>query len=300
MRTMMTIAALTALTFAAQVAGAHVAVAQAAAPDPAKWRQVDPEQTLYIDTTKGRVIVEMYPEIAPLAVARVKQLAREKFYDNVVFHRVIEKFMAQTGDPKGTGEGGSKYPDLKEEFLFRRGADMGFVKAANQGGATLGFYKTLPVASQPDDMMAITKDKKAAAWGLHCAGVAAMARETDPDTANSQFYLMRSTYPSLDKRYTIWGRVIWGQDVVDSFAVGEPPPIPDKMTKVVVASDLPAAQRAPLYVMRSDSKAFADVIEDARDKMKADFSVCDIKIPATVADTNDRERAWWHKIPFIP
>ncbi|MGE3867500.1 MAG: peptidylprolyl isomerase, partial [Hyphomonadaceae bacterium] len=161
------------------VAGAWVlaaATALADAPDPAKWRQLDPEQTLYIDTTKGRVIVEMYPEIAPLAVARVKQLARDKFYDGLSFHRVIANFMAQGGDPLGNGQGASKYPDLQEEFLFRRGADMPFVPAARQAGAVLGYYKALAIESQPDDMMSITKDKKAGAWALHCKGVAAMAR----------------------------------------------------------------------------------------------------------------------------
>ncbi|MEJ0024233.1 MAG: peptidylprolyl isomerase [Alphaproteobacteria bacterium] len=269
-------------------------------PDPAKWRALDPEQTLYIDTTQGRVVVEMFPEVAPLAVARVKELARQKFYDGLTFHRVMNNFMAQGGDPKGDGSGGSKLPDLPEEFMFRRGKDMAFQKAANQGGATFGFYKSLPIASQPDDMMAITKDGKASAWGLHCVGVAAMAREAAPDTANSQFYLMRATYPSLDKRYTVWGRVVWGQDSVNKFAIGEPPPIPDKMIAVRVAADLPVSERAPIYVVRTDSKAFEDTINDVRKKAGADFSVCDVPIAATVADTQERGRAWWHKIPLIP
>jgi peptidylprolyl isomerase len=177
---------------------------------------------------------------------------------------------------------------------------MGFIEAAKQGGARLGFYKTLPIATQPDDMMAITKDKKAAAWGLHCQGVAAMARSDEPNSANSQFYLMRATYPSLDKRYSIWGRVIWGQDVVNALAVGEPPPIPDKMLTVRIAADLPAADRAPLYVMRSDSKDFQELIEKARKKAGADFSICDIQVPANVLNTKEKERAWWHKIPLIP
>lgn len=279
---------------------ALAASAMAQTPNPEKWRALDPEQTLYIDTTQGRVVVEMFPEIAPKAVARIKELARQKFYDGLSFHRVVNNFMAQGGDPQGDGSGSSKLPNLTEEFMFRRGKDMPFQVAANQGGATLGFYKSLPVASQPDDMMAITKDQKAAAWGLHCAGVAAMARETEPNTANSQFYLMRATYPSLDKRYTIWGRVVFGQDAVNKLAIGEPPPIPDKMTAVRVAADLPAAERAPIFVVRSDSKAFEDVIEDARKKSGADFSVCDVPVSATVADTSQRGRSWWSRIPLIP
>ena len=77
---------------------------------------LDPENTLVIETTKGRVVIAMRPDLAPGHVAHIKKLAREGFYDGIVFHRVIEGFMAQTGCPKGTGTGGSKYPDLKQEF----------------------------------------------------------------------------------------------------------------------------------------------------------------------------------------
>ena len=77
---------------------------------------MDPENTLVLETTKGRVVIELRPDLAPGHVERIKTLAREGFYDGVVFHRVIEGFMAQTGDPTGTGSGGSKYPDLKAEF----------------------------------------------------------------------------------------------------------------------------------------------------------------------------------------
>jgi peptidylprolyl isomerase len=76
----------------------------------------DPENTLVLETTKGRVVIEMRPDLAPNHVAHIKKLAREGFYDGIVFHRVIEGFMAQTGCPRGTGTGGSKYPDLKAEF----------------------------------------------------------------------------------------------------------------------------------------------------------------------------------------
>jgi peptidylprolyl isomerase len=277
------------------------AAAQAAElPDPNTWRPLDPEQTLYIETAKGRIVVEMYPEIAPQAVARVKQLARERFYDGLTFHRVVDGFMAQGGDPLGNGEGGSKYPNLPDEFLFRRGVDLAFTPGSYQGGAVQGFYKALAMASQPDDMMKLTQDGKVSAWGLHCQGAAAMARAPEPDSANSQFYLMRAIYPSLDKRYTIWGRVVWGQDVVNALAVGEPPPIPDKMIHVSVASDVAEADRAPIYVERTDSKAFREAIKKAREKQKADFSVCNVPIPAVVPKTSKKGRAWWHKIPFVP
>ncbi|HVY03090.1 MAG TPA: peptidylprolyl isomerase [Caulobacterales bacterium] len=279
--------------------------AQAAPPDLTTWRQLDPANTLYIDTTKGRIVVEMYPEVAPNHVARIKQLAHEHFYDGLTFHRVVDKMMAQGGDPLGTGVGGSSYPDLQAEFRFRRGGDMPFVVANAPGGSLNGFYKNLPIATQPNDIMLITKDAKADAWGLHCPGVASMAREEGEDTANSQFFLMREAYPSLDKRYTIWGRVVWGEDVVKSLAVGDPPPSPDKMTQVRVAADMPAAERAPLYVMRTDSKAFEDILDQTKKDRGANFSVCDVDIPARVSGEaktaeKEKDKPWWRKIPLIP
>src|SRR5689334_4675600 len=169
----MRIPAFLAAAFALMLTGAALA---ADAPDPANWRQLDPENTLYIDTVHGRIVVEMYPEVAPNHVARLKQLARAGFYDGLLFHRVVEDFMDQTGDPLGTGEGGSNLPDLNPEFMFRRGPDMPFVEAAQQGGQRLGFYKTLPIASNPDAQMQVTGDHKVAANALHCQGIASMAR----------------------------------------------------------------------------------------------------------------------------
>ena len=283
------------------VLGLLVASAAAhAAPDPAQWRPLDPENTLYLDTPHGRVVVEVFPELAPNHVARVKELTRSGFYDGLAFHRVIDNFMAQTGDPLGTGEGGSDKPDLQGEFLFRRGPDIPFVEAALQGGARLGFYKSMPISTQPDLVMAHTRDGRAAAWGLHCPGVASMARTDDPNSANSQFFLMRQAYPSLDKRYTAWGRVVWNLEAVRKIAVGEPPARPDRLLAMRVAADLSEEERAPIYVMRTESPPFRDLVEDLRKKRKADFSVCDVEIPTRVADTSEKGKSWWRAIPLLP
>ncbi|MGE0829354.1 MAG: peptidylprolyl isomerase [Hyphomonadaceae bacterium] len=269
------------------------------APDARVWRALDPENTLYIDTRGGRVVVELYPEIAPRHVERIKTLARANFYDGLTFHRVIDGFMAQTGDPLGTGEGASNLPDLPAEFAFRRCAEMPFVEAALQGGARIGFYKSMPLQTQPDAQMAATRDGRVAAWGLHCPGVASMARADDANSANSQFFLMRAAYPSLNGRYTAWGRVVYGLDIVRGLAVGEPPAQPDRMTQVRVAADLPEADRAPIYLMRTDSPDFLEIIRDSRERLGADFSVCDVDIPARVPRTEERERRWWSIIPFV-
>jgi peptidylprolyl isomerase len=272
------------------------------APDPRVWRPLDPENTLYIDTAHGRIVLEMYPEVAPQHVERVKTLARARFYDNLTFHRVIDGFMAQGGDPLGTGEGASQLPDVPAEFLFRRGAEMPFVQAALQGGARVGFYKSLPIETQPDSQMGVTRDGRVSAWALHCPGIASMARADDPNSANSQFFLMRDSYPSLNKRYTIWGRVVFGLHVVRALQVGEPPPNPDRMLQVRVAADLPESERAPIYLMRTDSRDFHRLIDEVRDDRGADFSVCDVQVPARVPrgmEPPRERRPWWSIIPFV-
>ena len=148
----------------------------------------DPENTLVIETTKGKVVIEMRPDLAPNHVAHIKKLAREGFYDGVVFHRVIDGFMAQTGDPTGTGMGGSKYPNLKQEFN-----------------------------AEP-----------------HTRGVASMARAQNPDSANSQFFIVFDDARFLDRQYTVWGNVESGMEHVDALPKGEPPRNPGKIVKATV------------------------------------------------------------------
>jgi peptidylprolyl isomerase len=151
----------------------------------------DLENTLYMELEDGRVVIELRPDLAPKHVARIKELTREGFYDGIVFHRVIAGFMAQSGDPTGTGRGGSDKPDLPAEFSsapFERG--------------TLG-----------------------------------MARTSDPNSANSQFFINFAPTPHLNGQYTVWGQVVEGMDLVDQLAKGEPPANPDRIVKMSVAAD---------------------------------------------------------------
>jgi peptidylprolyl isomerase len=184
--------------------------------------------------------------------------------------------------------------------MFRRGPDMPFVQAAEQSRARLGFYKALPIESQPDAQMAVTADGRVSANALHCQGVVSMARADDVNSANSQFFIMRQPNTALDKRYTIFGRVVWGQDAVMRIATGNPPPNPDRMLSVRVAADVPEGERAPIFVLRTDGPQFRDLIDETRRDRRADFSVCDVQIPARVPRNQDRERSWWSIIPFIP
>ena len=152
----------------------------------------DPENTLIIETTKGPVVIALRPDLAPRHVERIKKLAREGFYDGIAFHRVIDGFMAQTGCPKGTGTGGSEYPNLKAEFN-----------------------------AEP-----------------HVRGVCSMARAQSNDSANSQFFIVFDDASFLDKKYTVWGKVIEGMDNVDKIKRGEPAQNPDKMVSMKVAADV--------------------------------------------------------------
>ena len=246
------------------------------------WRQLDPENVLVVDTTKGRIFVEMAPQSAPLFVERIKLLTRQRFFDGLKWHRVIDGFMAQTGDPLGTGEGQSPYPNVKSEFTFRRDATLPYTPIAAPSGAVVGLIGTLPIQTQPDAVMDITADHKVWAWGLFCPGVAGSARGDDENSANSQFFLMRDTYPSLDKRYTAWGRVVAGEDVVKNLKTGEPVVDPDVMTKVQVLADMPEAGRPRVLVLSPASKTFQAMVERARKDKGADFSICDVDIPSQV------------------
>ena len=251
------------------------------------WRTVAPENLLVIDTSRGRVLVELAPLIAPLHVERIRLLAGNGFYDNLVWHRVIDQFMAQTGDPLGTGEGQSAYPDLKAEFTFRRGTDLPFTPVSTPAGAVIGFVGSLPIQTQPDSFMPNTTDGKVHGWALYCPGVAGMARDEGNDTANSQFFLMRQPYPSLDKRYTVWGRVIAGLDVVRSLKAGTDASgivaEPDRMLRVRVASTLPEAERPVVQIVDTRSTLFRALADSARATRGADFSPCDIDLPVQVS-----------------
>jgi peptidylprolyl isomerase len=242
----------------------------------ADWRPLDPENAILYETTKGKVIVELAPELAPGHVARIKELAREGFYNGLAFHRVIDTFMAQGGDPKGDGTGGSDKPNLRGEFNFRRGADTSFVRAVDRGGAALGWVRTVPVTSQPDILMERTADKRVAAWANHCPGVTSMARAEDENSANSQFFLMRASYPTLDRRYTVWGRAVIGLDVIRALKVGEPVVEPDRMVKVRVLSDVPEAERPKVMIQRTDGPMFKARLATALEERGAAFSNCDL------------------------
>ena len=157
----------------------------------------DTGNTLTLDLKSGPVVIKLRPDLAPGHVARIKELAGQGFYDGVVFHRVIPGFMAQTGDPTGTGSGGSKLPDLKAEFSSTS----------------------------------------------HRRGTVSAARTTNPNSANSQFFICFDDAPWLDKQYSVWGEVVSGMEHVDALKKGGEhnngaiSGEPDKILKARIAAD---------------------------------------------------------------
>ena len=163
---------------------------------PAGAQTTDPENTLLMKLKDGTVTIQLRPDLAPNHVARLKELTRKGFYDGVVFHRVISGFMAQTGDPTGTGMGGSDLPDLKAEFTQTH-------------------------------------------FGR---GIIGMARTNDPNSANSQFFIMFGDADSLDGQYTVLGQVVSGMEFVDNIKKGDDGNNgmvdgPDKIISMKVAAD---------------------------------------------------------------
>jgi peptidylprolyl isomerase len=196
---------------------------------------------------------------------------------------VIEDFMDQTGDPENRGTGGSTKPDVKGEFQFRRGPDTPFVLVQDQSVAEVGFIKSVPVSTQSMMLAPMTRDGKISGYVLYCPGVAGAARGEEENSANSQFFLMRAAFPKLERRYTAWGRVISGQEVVTAIKTGEPVPDPqDRMERLRLLSDIPEKERPKIRVIDPAGKWFKAEIARAIAAGGANFTACDVNIPVEV------------------
>lgn len=255
--------------------------------DPVGYKLVDSENVIIMETSKGNITIVLEPRIAPLHAMRIKELTREKFYDGLTFHRVIDDFMAQGGDPTGTGAGDSTKPNVQGEFTFKRGADLDVTKAIEANGLLFGWLGFNPIQSQVDMLMSRTKDGKVHAWGIHCPSVASMARAEDPNSANSQFFIMRHGKPFLDRKYSIWGYAIEGLDVVRALKVveakdGQPAINPDKMLKVSVLADLPVETRPKVFIEDTKSPQFATRLQDEMTKKGPQFNICEFGPKAIV------------------
>ena len=249
-----------------------------AAKPASDWRALDPDNTLVIETSKGPIVVEMAPALAPKAVERVKRLAREKVYDGLLFHRVIEGFVDQTGNPNNHDGGTSAYPDLPAEFSMRLPAETPLTTVVSRSDGIEGFVGSIPVAGVSAREQALGSDHRARVWGAYCAGVAGMGRQAGIDTANSEIFFMRAPARRLDHDYAVWGRVVQGLEVVRAIKVGEPPAEPDRMLSVRLAADLPPGERPRLEVTDTQGPAFRAKVAALKGRLGARFSVCDAPI----------------------
>ncbi len=249
------------------------------------WRPLDLENTILLDLPSGEVVIELRPDFAPQHVARIKELVREKFYDGLLFHRVVEGFVAQGGDPKGDGTGGSTKPDLPPEFTRDTANVEGFTAVGRDRiAARVGFVDGMPAAAQPESMRSFLNERLVQLWGVHCPGVMSMARAAKPDSANSQFFLMiGDARLSLDRRYTTWGWIVDGFNATRRINRGEPPDRPTPIVRMRIAADVPDAEKPKIEVMRTDSQTFIDFLK-ASGLVKDGFvrDLCNIKPPRRV------------------
>jgi peptidylprolyl isomerase len=261
--------------------------AQALVDAPASaWRTLDPENTLVMDLPSGPVVIELRADFAPKHVAQIKTLARRGFYNGLNFHRVIEGFVAQGGDPKADGTGGSDLPDIPAEFARDAKDVANFTEIGRDRMASrVGLVDGVPAGADPETMRSVLAVKKVTLWGAHCPGVMSMARATAPDSANSQFFLvMGDARQSLDQRYTVWGWIVDGSEHARRISRGEPPTRPTPIVRMRIAADIPEADRPKVEVMRSDSEAFGAYIKAAGFVDDKGFvkDLCDLKPPRRV------------------
>ncbi len=294
--------ALLAFPFSSAAEPATITMFENSVDDAENWRVVNPEDLILFDVVdasgaeRGRILIEAAPFAAPAHVERIRTLARSGKYDGTPFHRVISDFMAQGGDIEQIDEVGSGLPDLAGEFAFRRDpAEMPLDSTLDTKFATAGYYQGFPIVSESPLLMDITGETTVSSWIPHCAGVTSMARTSDPDSANSQFFLMRETSQHLDNdagRYSAWGRVIEGLDVVRSIKRGSDGDNgsvqnPDILRRAVVVSDLEEAERPSVVVERTDGPMFTAKMAVVGNTKVA---VCDLPKPRTLVMREDLDR----------
>lgn len=258
------------------------------ADDTQQWRTLSPENTVYLDTPDGRIVIELNPTFAPKTVAQFKRLIRDSFYQNSRFYRVIDGFVAQGGDGSDLNRELTQ-PTLVAEFERSYSTELGFVSAQSGDlfAAETGFINGFPVAR---DQAAKTT------WLTHCPGTVAMARDNDPASGSSDFYIVIGQAPRyLDRNLTIFGRVVAGMDIVQRIKRGpkdnngiitesaEQTPF----TQIKVAADLTDNERSAISVINTNHSVFKQQLDSRRNRTHEFFhykpphvlDVCQVPIP---------------------
>ena len=260
-----------------------------AASAPSDWRALDPENLLYIELERGRVVVALSSELAQGHVAQVKTLAREGFYDGLSFYRVIDGFVAQGGDLFANRDVGTAAQSLKAEFEDPLTDAIAFTPLPDADGyaARIGFAGLLPAG---------VDEEGASVWHLHCAGAFAFGRNEERDSAGSEFYIALQPQRYLDRNLTVFGRVVQGMEHVQALRRVAPAQTPEDdlgetILSMRVAADLPQGGRTPLEMLDPSTDAFAAYAEARRNRPEGFFyhrpdhiDVCQLPMPVREAE----------------
>jgi peptidylprolyl isomerase len=255
------------------------------------WRQVDPDNLVFIDVFEGEVAIELNPLFAPETVGQFRKLVQEGFYDGLSFYRVIDGFVAQGGDGSDLGEL-SLVPLIDAEFERELSDEMEFTSVQENDlfAPETGFVDGFAAARD------VTENK---VWLTHCPGVVAMARNDGTDSSRTDFYFVIGQAPRyLDRNMNIFGRVIHGMDVVQKIRrgpVNENGIIQDETASsrirgMRLASDIPKEERLSAFVTDTNSKGFEKTLKSRRNRKQKFFhhkpprvlDVCQVPVPARV------------------
>lgn len=251
--------------------GCFTAGGSVVAADPT-WREVDPDNLVFIDLTEGEVVIELNPLFAPKTVAQFRKLVQEKFYDGLSFYRVIDGFVAQGGDGSDLGEL-SLVPLIDAEFEIEMTEDIAFTLVqkqdlfADETGLVGGFAAARDLA---DNTL----------WLTHCPGVVAMARNDSPDSSRTDFYFVIGQAPRyLDRNMNVFARVVEGMDVVQRIRRGpvnengifQDDTSSSRIRRMRLASDIPKEERMTAFVVDTSSKGFEQLLKSRRDRKQKFF-----------------------------
>ena len=285
-------------------AGMVAVSVSAFAQDNLIWNSLDPENTVYLETQEGIVVIQLNPVFAPKTVKHFKQLMEDQFYRGTSFYRVIDGFVAQGGDESDIDPSASTSTEkLKAEFEIdwplkpkdkeeaKNWTPMSWteVQENDMFAAYTGFIDGFPAARD--------EEKAGKAWLTHCPGSVAMARNEGPDSGATDFYVVIGQSPRyLDRNLTVFGRVVWGMDVAQRIKRG---PALDNgiiekdlertwIKRMRLASSLDADKRLDIYVADTNSKGFQKMLKDRRNRSQKFFhhkppkvlDVCQVPIPA--------------------
>jgi len=275
------------LLIAALLAAAAHTAGVSAADSPSPWRPLDPNNTLYMELTGGRVIIELAPQFAPNHVENIKALVRAKYFDQQRINRVQDNFVTQWGDPNFAGPIGDAKPKLPGEFT-RSAVGLPFTPLPDPDvyAPQTGFVEGFPAARD---------SATGEAWAVHCYGMVGVGRGNESDSGSgAELYAVIGHAPRhLDRNITLVGRVVQGMDLLASLPRGkgsmgfyENPSQHTVIKTMRVAADVPEAERTPLEAMRTDSPEFAKNIEARRNRRDewykvpaGKIEVCNVPLP---------------------